>query len=73
MAELKFRVTVEASGRTLAKEVFSARKDADAYMEQYLAEEDNILERVGSGAYTVALDEFYIDQWVCAVKKLVVV
>lgn len=73
MAEVKCRVTVEAAGRTLAKEVFTSRKDADTYMEQYLAEEDNILERVGSGAYTVALDELYIDQWVCAVKKLVVV
>lgn len=73
MAETRFRVTVETAERTLAKEVFVTRKEADAYMEQYLSEEDNILERVGSGAYTVALEEFCVDQWVCAVKKLVVV
>nr|DAU26339.1 MAG TPA: hypothetical protein [Caudoviricetes sp.] len=73
MAEVKCRVTVETAERVLAKEMFASRKDADTYMEQYLAEEDNILERVGPGAYTVALDEFCIDQWVCAVKKLVVV
>lgn len=73
MAEVRFRVIIATQSEVLAKELFSTRKDADAYLEQYLTEEDNILESVGPGAYTAELDELFADEWVCHSKKLVTI
>ena len=71
MTDVGYRVTVtQIGGGEGAMELFSAQSDAQAVMDTFLSENDNILDGM-PGSYTVTMDELFRGSWVTVTRKLV--